>query len=154
MGLSVISRRPGTPDPYLLIPCPRAIRECGIGVDRAFQDLLLAIDVDDERTKVMQKEGRPGVKLGELVLHGLHGLNGGARPAAVQTASDDGHMASPQQCIHVGGRHTLGRKREQVRGEVLPGLGDRIGPGAGQLIVVRVQVFRCPVDERLIRVEW
>ena len=153
VGLSVISRGPGTPDAHSLIPCPRAIRELGVRVDRAFHDPLLTIDVDDERTKVAQEDGRPCNEFAELVLHGLHGLSGGARSAAVQTQSDDGHMTSPQQFIHFRGRNTLRRKREQVRGEELTGLGDSIGPGAGQPIVVRSQLVRRPVDERLIRIE-
>ena len=83
-GLCGIRRRTGTPDPHLLPSGPRLTGDLGVRVDRAFQDASVSVDVDDERVKMVQKEGRPGIQLFELVLHGLDSLTMRARLAAVQ----------------------------------------------------------------------
>ena len=52
-----IGRRTGTPHAHSLVSGLRMIRDPDVRVDRAFQDAPVAVDVDDERAKVVQEEG-------------------------------------------------------------------------------------------------
>ena len=51
-GHGGIGRRTGTPDPHSLKSGSRMIGDPCVRVDRAIQDTLVAVDVDDERVKV------------------------------------------------------------------------------------------------------
>ena len=83
--------------------------------DRAIQNAPLAIDFDDERRKVIEKDDRPGVPQSvELLLHRLNCIFAGEHPAAIQQQPDYGRVPFVQQAPHCG-RHLLGWKRNQVR---------------------------------------